>query len=142
MFTSLLLATDGSDCALKAAAVAATLADKFKAPLTLINVFQPRYTAGPYGGTLNAGLDDQYIEETENYALSRAVRILEEANVPYQVRQESGSPAEEIVRVAQEENCDLIVIGSRGQSSLASLLLGSVSDSVTHHAHCPVLIVK
>ena len=61
MFTHILLSTDGSECARKPVAVAATLANEFKARLTLINAFQPRYTAGPYGGTLNAGLDEQYI---------------------------------------------------------------------------------
>jgi len=142
MYTNILLASDGSDCALRAAAAAATLADKFAARLTLLNAFQPIPTVGPYGEILYNGLDDSYTVGMKDYALSRAGRILDGMNVPYHCRQETGDPASEIVRVAEEEGCDLIVVGSRGLGALKSLLLGSVSDHVVHHAHCPVLIVR
>jgi nucleotide-binding universal stress UspA family protein len=52
-----------------------------------------------------------------------------------------GPPAPAILRVAQEEAFDLIVLGSRGQGQLAGLLLGSVSSAVAQRADCPVLIV-
>ena len=142
MFTAILLATDGSDCALKAAAVAAALASKFAARLTVINVFEPYQSVGPYGEVAYGGMDDEYIAETQGRAISHTGRVLEKAGVPYQCRSKVGSPAAEIVRVAEEEGHDLIVLGSRGLSSIRGFLLGSVSDRVTHHAHCPVLIVK
>jgi len=142
MFTYILLASDGSACALKAAAVAATLACKFAARLTIINAFQPTPTVGPFGEVVNAGLEEKYITQLQEQAISDAGRIVDAKDVPYQSRQEIGPPAEEIVRVAEEEGCDLIVLGSRGLSGLTSLLLGSVSDHVVHHAHCPVLVVK
>ena len=142
MFTHILLASDGSACALKAAAIAATLASKFTARLTIINAFQPVPTVGPYGEIVNASLEDKYITEMQEQAITHAGRIVDELNVPYQSRQEIGDPATEIVRVAEEEGCDLIVVGSRGQSAFKSFMLGSVSDHVTHHAHCPVLIVR
>ena len=142
MFTHILLATDGSPCALRAAAVAAAIAGNFSARLTLLNVYEPIVTVGPYGGTISAGMDDTYIAETQDYALTPAGRIADQSGVAYQCRREIGQPVEEIVRVAAEERCDLIVLGSRGLSSFKSFLIGSVSDGVTHHAHCPVLIVK
>jgi nucleotide-binding universal stress UspA family protein len=52
-----------------------------------------------------------------------------------------GPPAPAILRVAAEESCDLIVIGSRGHGQLAGILLGSVSSVVAQRAACPVLIV-
>jgi len=142
MFTNILLASDGSDCALKAAAVAADLASKFDARLTVINVFEPYQSVGPYGEVVFAGMDEKYIAQTQGQAISEAGRILDEAEVSYRCRPVIGHPAAEIVRVAEEEKCDLIVLGSRGLSGFKLLLLGSVSDAVTHHAHCPVLIVK
>jgi nucleotide-binding universal stress UspA family protein len=52
-----------------------------------------------------------------------------------------GPPAPAILRVAAEDRCDLIVIGSRGHGQLSGLLLGSVSSAVAQRAECPVLIV-
>jgi nucleotide-binding universal stress UspA family protein len=53
-----------------------------------------------------------------------------------------GDPAAEIVNLAKEEGCDLIVMGTHGRSGLARLLMGSVAEQVSRQAHCPVLTVK
>jgi nucleotide-binding universal stress UspA family protein len=50
--------------------------------------------------------------------------------------------AEQILRVAEELDVGLIVMGSRGRGGLRRALMGSVSDSVVRHAHCPVLVVR
>ena len=142
VFTYILLASDGSECALKAAAVAADLASKLAARLTIINVFEPYQSVGPYGEVVFGGMNEEYIAETQGRAISRTGRVLDKVGVPYQCRPKVGSPAAEVVRTAEEEGCDLIVLGSRGLGDFKSVLLGSVSDRVTHHAHCPVLIVK
>ncbi len=142
MFINILLASDGSECAIKAAGVAATLAAKFGARLTIINVYQPFPTIGPYGEAVNVGLDERYITGLQEHAISHAGRAVEEAGVSYQGRREVGQPAAEIIRVAEAEGSDLIVMGSRGASGITLFLLGSTCDRVVHHAHCPVLIVK
>ncbi|MBI5017715.1 MAG: universal stress protein, partial [Deltaproteobacteria bacterium] len=59
-----------------------------------------------------------------------------------QTRVLTGDPATELCRVAADEGFDLIVMGSRGMSELAGLLLGSVSERVLHLAACPVAMVK
>jgi len=53
-----------------------------------------------------------------------------------------GSPDSRIVETAEEQMTDLIVLGSHGYNRWERLLLGSVSDSVVHHAHCSVLIAR
>jgi len=53
-----------------------------------------------------------------------------------------GSPDSRIVETAEELSADLIILGSHGYNRWERLLLGSVSDSVVHHAHCSVLIVR
>jgi nucleotide-binding universal stress UspA family protein len=58
------------------------------------------------------------------------------------IKTATGKPGEIIVNTAKTEKASLIVIGSRGLSKLKRTLVGSVSDFVLHHAHCPVCICK
>jgi nucleotide-binding universal stress UspA family protein len=53
-----------------------------------------------------------------------------------------GDPTREIVRLAREKECDLIVMGTHGWTGLTRLLMGSVAEHVVRKAHCPVLTVK
>ena len=55
------------------------------------------------------------------------------------VRAVTGLPAEELLNAAAD--ADMIVVGSRGAGGFKRLLLGSVSTQVTHHAHCPVVVI-
>lgn len=55
---------------------------------------------------------------------------------------EFGSPDSRIVETAEEQKTDIIVIGSHGYNRWERLLLGSVSNSVVHHAHCSVMVVR
>ena len=142
LFRHILLASDGSACALEAAAVAAILADKLTSRVTIINVFQPSPYVAPYGEPIGYCLDDRYIAEIQDDAICSTGHVLDEHGVAFRSRKEIGPPAAEIARVAEEEACDLIVLGSRGLGGFQRLLLGSVSDGVAHHAHCPVLIVR
>jgi nucleotide-binding universal stress UspA family protein len=70
-----------------------------------------------------------------------ALRGLPEDARPPVVKVEAvpGFPAEAILKVA--EDADMIVVGSRGAGGFKKLLLGSVATQVTHHAHCPVVII-
>ena len=81
------------------------------------------------------------VEEGEEI-LRRGVELAKSLGLEADRRLGKGIPAEEILRVAEEEGVDLIVIGSRGLSGVKAFLLGSVSDKVSHHAKCPVLIVR
>jgi nucleotide-binding universal stress UspA family protein len=83
MFTNILLASDGSARALKAAAAAATLASKFMARLIIINVFQPIPAYGPFREVVNSDLHEQYVRELQEHAISPAGRIMEGMGVPY-----------------------------------------------------------
>ncbi len=62
--------------------------------------------------------------------------------MPGKIRTESGKPGDVIVRVADEEKANLIVIGSRGLGRLQRTISGSVSDHVLHNAKCSVIICK
>ncbi|GIU81136.1 MAG: universal stress protein [Acidobacteria bacterium] len=91
--------------------------------------------------------------EIEAAAKETAENILKEAsqkvsemlgNKPVKITTEIlvGSPESAIVETAEQMPADLIIVGSHSYNRWERLLLGSVSDSVVHHAHCSVLIVK
>ena len=69
-------------------------------------------------------------------------RRLHDAGFSTEARVELGDPREVIVRVAEELNADLIVVGSHGRSGLSKLLMGSVASHVVTHAPCSVCVVK
>jgi nucleotide-binding universal stress UspA family protein len=62
--------------------------------------------------------------------------------VAVESRVAEGDPTQEILRVAQEANCDLIVMGTHGWTGLGRFLMGSVAEGVVRKAPCPVLTVK
>ena len=146
MFDKILLATDGSDGALHAAAQAAEIAKKFNSKITVTYVVQPPMPvttiANMPGVTIDPTYVSRYMEETGNAVSRRTGKVLEDAGVAYEIQVEVGHPAESIINVATEGRYSLIVLGSRGLSGIKSFFLGSVSDRVAHMAHCPVLIVR
>ena len=139
MFENILLAVDGSDDSLRAAAVAGNLARSEKtATVRVLTVYDsvPGYLGDPNQKAIIAA----HMEEAE--------RILQAAlgqlgAVPGEVDTEvlCGSAAEEIVEAAQDRHADLIVMGSRGKGRLLGIL-GSHSHKVASHAPCPVLLVR
>ena len=146
MFKTILVCTDGSEHALKAIQKAAWLAKIADACVLLLNVKQVDQTYMPY--TIPWQLEigevpaDPTMDAEQVVILEQAKRLLEIAGVRHHVLGECGHPAALIVKVAEREEADLIVMGSRGLSEWKALLLGSVSDHVTHHAPCSVLIVR
>lgn len=140
MFGKILLAVDGSERALHAARVAADLARAMKSKELRIVVSYE--SIPPYLGEPNM----QYAIDAR---MKDAQSVLESAmkevgKIPGEVHTEllEGSPAETIIEVAATRQSDLIVMGSRGLGRLAGLVLGSNSQKVVSHAHCPVLIVR
>jgi nucleotide-binding universal stress UspA family protein len=75
-------------------------------------------------------------------ATEGARRLLDAAGIAYRVRIELGDAAATIARIASEEHCDCIVMGTRGMGAIPGLTLGSVANKVVHLADVPVMLVK
>ncbi|OWA34885.1 universal stress protein UspA [Saccharibacillus sp. O16] len=89
------------------------------------------------------GIDpDERIEEEGRELLKPVQAALASSGLEYTVILRKGDPAREICEFAAHEVCDLIVMGTRGQSLAAELLLGSVSHKVIQHAPCPVMTIR
>jgi len=119
---------------------AKALADSYQAKLSLIHVVDntPMVDAG-YGDMpypIDLGNELMAIAQAKLHKLAAALAVAEA-----DIWLESGSAHQEIVRVAQEQQADLLVVGSHGRHGLA-LLLGSTANSILHHARCDVLAVR
>jgi nucleotide-binding universal stress UspA family protein len=137
MFEKVLLAVDGSAPSDRATAVAADLAKGFGSELIVINV---RETEIFWRGAVELETPDEATE-----LVDETVRRLKDAGISARGEVHPaiyGRAARVILELASEEGADLIVLGSRGLSDLAGLVLGSVTHKVLHLAHCPVLVVR
>ena len=149
--TKILVATDGSEEAILAARTAADIADKTGSELHVVHVrtlpFFLSYNAGLHHAS---GYEGEDLERARKQLETRAQKLLDEqvgvlegagGNVA-QAHLRFGKPDEEVTTLAEEINAGLIVMGSRGLGGKRRALMGSDSDSVVRHAHCPVLIVR
>lgn len=131
---TILHATDFSECSRNAAHLASALARDYNARLIILHAAVPPTIAYSEGAI---PLDpDLFVRD--------AKRQLEEAELPANAerRFEEGDAVETILRVAEETETDLIVLGTHGRTGLERLLMGSVAEYVLRKAPCPVLTVK
>ena len=142
--TRILLATDGSEEAELAALRAVELADATDSELHVVHVGVVPSFLRSYPGTLGY-YDKLYeqIEEVSSELLRKQTwRVKAVGGTVAGAHLRMGEVALEIVALAEELQADLIVMGSRGLGGVRRALIGSVSDSVVRHAHCPVLVVR
>ena len=137
MYRKILIGYDGSEAAKKAFDTALELAVRDKSDLYVVTVARPP----EFGDEVET---EAVIENSREYhrkllaplqaAVSRKIRAHFEVAV--------GHAAEQIIYHADRHEVDLIVVGNRGRSKFARLLLGSVSKQVTEYAQRPVLVVR
>ena len=140
-----LLAHDGSKGAGEAERIAAEISAATGSVLDIVRVLEAELykpSPGPeYWEGWEADLEGSK-RQVEAFLDERARSLREEGVEVGETHLAIGDPDKEIVRFAEDEHADLIVLGSRGLGRLRRALLGSVSDSVVRHAHCPVLVVR
>ncbi len=132
---------DGSPDSQRALEWAVREAGVRRSPLTVLSVYRPIVTY--WGGAVLLPQDPS----VANRAQDEAREATEKALALSGDERPSHVTVEAIVGLATEElisaskDADLVVVGARGTGGFARLLLGSVSDQVAHHAHCPVVII-
>jgi nucleotide-binding universal stress UspA family protein len=136
---SILVAADFSARSEDAFRAACALARDYRARLIVLHVAIPPPLVTP--GELQKALQrpDGYRAELEG-RLRQVYAADSPAGVEYWVQ--DGDPAVEILGVAREAHCDLIVMGTHGRTGLGRLLMGSVAEKVVRQAACSVLTVK
>jgi nucleotide-binding universal stress UspA family protein len=138
LFSKILVAIDGSKTAERAFERSIYLASKCDSSLDVIHVV-PCEFGGDSANTFDL------VEELKTKAkeiLEQYKRVAAKNNVTVKTLYELGDPAKIIIKLANSNNYDLIIMGSRGRSAFKELLLGSVVLKVAHHAKCPVMVVR
>lgn len=139
--SSILVPIDGSEASIHALQYAITLSELTKDQIMIVNV-QPSFRTPNVQRFISAADIHSYQEELYQEALSGAIDILNNLQIPFEQKLLIGSPAQEICNEAVRLNANHIVMGSRGVGMLKRNLLGSVSYGVLHEAPCPVTIVR
>ncbi len=138
-----LVAVDGSENALRAVRQVIAFAPELReAPHILLANIQPVMVSGAVRTFVNADQIDAWYRSEGEKALAGARDLLAAAGLAHEHHIVVGDPAETLARMARERGCDLIVIGSRGMSAVANLIMGSVATRVLHLAEVPVLLVR
>ena len=148
MFEKILVGVDGSDSALQAVGVAAGLAEAFEAQLVLMHVVQVsaiaeealNISATAHMSENPKGIMERLSQDVLDGARERAREVgLTEEQISTVTA--DGNQARELIRTAEREKVDLVVVGSRGRGRLEGMLLGSVSQKVSALSACPCMIV-
>lgn len=146
MIKRILVPIDASKCSFAAADYAIGLAKVHNAAINLIHVVETHpYYSLPY--YLASGADKAVERDIEKTVEGWFAKIGEKARkenvtVRHDIIFRSKAVIESIISYADQNNVDLIVIGTRGLTTFKRLLVGSVARGVIDHAHCPVLLVK
>jgi nucleotide-binding universal stress UspA family protein len=148
MISKIIVPTDGSKTAKKAATYAIDLAKQLKAAIIILSVIDkrsliaqtipaseaPRHTIEPI---------DYYLKEAAEAFTAEIKKMCYKNGVESNVSIKAGHPVDMIVKEAKRSKSDLIVMGSHGRSALSAAVLGSVSYGVIHNdTKIPVLIVR
>jgi nucleotide-binding universal stress UspA family protein len=146
VFVSILVGTDGSQTAQTAVRRAIELAAGLDARLQIVSAYEPVADPRLRGGRLDAPEDVQWTINPHEDAVALLERARAEARAAGVTEVETfarqGDAADAIVDVAEEQRCDLVVVGNKGMTGAKRFLLGSVPNKVSHHAPCSVLIVR
>jgi nucleotide-binding universal stress UspA family protein len=136
----ILFATDFSRWAQRAEDYACALACSWKATLTVLSVAE-----FPPGLNPDYVVNQQYLADLLQNASAQLVDLKGRAGrrgIAVTTRVATGIPSEEVITAARAEDSDLIVVGTRGKTGLAHILLGSTAERVIRGAPCPVLAVR
>lgn len=142
MIKKILVPIDGSEQANRALEFALDLAQKYSAEILILTVVEH-----PNDVTYAAVLGKGYFQKAQAFhekilteAVEKAKKAVPRLTITSKLAE--GYPTDRIIETAHENNCDLIVMGRRGQGHLKHTMLGSVSDRVADQTHSAIFIIK
>jgi len=142
MIKTILVPVDSSEHARKAVKMAGEIGSKFAAKIILLNVpfYDFRYSIE--GNYVAFPPKDGLIEHANKLLDEEAALLAKYPQISVEKKVIIGDPALQILECADNENCDMIIMGSKGLTGVKRFVIGSVSAKVVQYASCPVLVVK
>jgi nucleotide-binding universal stress UspA family protein len=145
MIKKILFPTDNSENSKKALDYVIEMAKRFQAEVVIFHSYEfPAPVFIPLGGSSSFNFDDEYKKGVKEAAgkLLEVVKIQFEAEkIPVQSVLKQGDAGPSITNTIENQNCDLVIMGSRGLSETKSFLMGSTSNYVMHHTNKPVMVI-
>lgn len=151
MFSRILVGIDGSEYSRNAVNYALDLTSKYNSDLFLLAIVPSKVHHGDSSGVFGMvapSYFQEYKKEAEKWFeeiishINKNTNIDTKSKVKSEVITTPFSIAASILNYAEERDVELIVIGTRGNSGLKKMLLGSVATDVVTYAYCPVLVIK
>ncbi|MFQ5836970.1 MAG: universal stress protein, partial [Candidatus Bathyarchaeia archaeon] len=147
-FKKILVPVDGSHSCLHAEELSVEIAKKFKSKVTVIHVVSHDLLHARL--QLHYQVPSSVLSEISNWFFQVGKKIVWDAQALFKEEGvevdarviEYEDPAETVLRLAKDEEYDLVVMGNRGETEVEVFSLGSIAEKVSRHAECPVLIVK
>jgi nucleotide-binding universal stress UspA family protein len=148
MYKNILIATDGSELASKGVRQGLALAEKLDAKVTFLSVVEP-LTPEAIQAAISGGIEDPVggYDQQIDASMKKRYAAIEQEAAQYGItvamlHEIDNSPAEAIVRVAEMNACDLIVMTSHGRRGIRKALLGSQTSEVLVNTNIPVLVIR
>jgi nucleotide-binding universal stress UspA family protein len=137
MFRKVVLAVDGSEESRKAADLAEAIAGQFRSDVLVVHVRELVYSGASVSSPEWTPEVQAFLTEVASRVKAQGLRASSEV-----LEATKGRAGKAIADAAARTEADLIVMGSKGRSRLAGIVLGSVAGSVVQNASCPVLVAR
>jgi nucleotide-binding universal stress UspA family protein len=143
-FTRILVATRGAPWSERALELAIRMATAYHLELVVVAILTPTYVPerGAPWGIATAPVLGEDVKQVAQRVLEEASTLAKAYGLRHICEMREGRPAEEIIKAAEQHQCDLIIIGSRGQSGVRRVTMGETGNEVVMKAPMPVIVVK
>jgi nucleotide-binding universal stress UspA family protein len=143
-FTRILVASRGRPWSVRAVELAIRMAKAYHLELVVVAILTPTYIPkrrATWGIATAPEVDDE-VKQVAQRVLEEAAALASAQGLRYTCEMRQGRPAEEILKAAEQYQCDLIIIGSRGLSGVRRVTMGETGNEVVLKAPVPVIVVK
>lgn len=142
MIKTILVPVDSSEHASKAVKMAGEIGSKFGSKIILLTVTYHDFRYSIEGNYVAFPPEETLIANAEEILAKEATFLENYPGIEVEKKIANGDPALQILEFADNEHCDLIIMGSKGLTGVKRFMIGSVSSKVVQYAACPVLVAK